>query len=317
MSLDKPDKGKWTRDEPPVLLSRAEITRLLDPWLAGREVLEAEYMGGGLANRNFLLRLSGRPEECVFRIYDRDPAACAKEVAVLGMIGRDLPVPRVFYADDGLESGVAVSVLSVIDGISLFTLRQMNDADALAEACYDVGRVLARLAPFPGPPTGRETIVSLVKRFTGSHTFASRVSDRTTQALIDLAHTWQPHLDVEAQHTSLVHGDFNSPNIFVKRTNEGWRVSGLLDWEFALDASPYVDIGNFLRYHRADRPRYEPDFSRGLRDGGMALPDDWLMYARIMDLPALCELLGRRNVPDHVVEKLMLLIDETLTRVDG
>lgn len=311
------DKAGWSRAEPPTLLSRAEITRLLDPWLAGRDVLEAEYLSGGLSNRNFLLRLSGRPQECVLRLYDRDPAACAKEVAVLGMVGRDLPVPRVLYADDGLESGVAVSVLSVVDGISLFQLRQMNDAPSLAEASYDVGRVLARLAGFPGPPTARESLVSLIKRFTGSATFASRVTDKIAQALVDLAETWQPHLAVAAAHTSLVHGDFNSPNIFVRRTDDGWRVSGLLDWEFALDASPYVDIGNFLRYHRADRPRYEPDFSRGLREGGMNLPHDWLMFARIMDLPALCELLGRRHVPDHVVAELMLLIDETLERAHG
>lgn len=306
------DKAQWGRAEPPVLLSRAEITRLLDPWLAGREVLSAELLGGGLSNRNFLLRLSGRPADCVLRVYDRDPAACAKELAVLGMIGRDLPVPRVLYADDGLETGVAVAVHSVIDGISLFTLRQMGDEQALAEATFDIGRMLARLRAFPGPTTPREPIVSVIKRFASAERFKARISDDTVDALVQLVERHHADVDAATKHTALVHGDFNSPNIFVKQTNEGWRVSGILDWEFAMDASTFIDIGNFLRYHRADRPRYEPHFSRGLRDAGMSLPENWLMLARIMDLPALVELLGRRDVPDHVVDELRLLIDETL-----
>src|SRR4051812_2388385 len=116
------EKSNWERDEPPELLSIGDVTRLLDPWLAGREVLDVELMPGGLMNRNFLLRLSGRPAECVLRIFDRGPGVCAREVAVLGLIGRDVPVPRVYYADDSGEHGPPLAVLSVIEGISLFTL---------------------------------------------------------------------------------------------------------------------------------------------------------------------------------------------------
>ena len=37
------------------------------------------------------------------------------------------------------------------------------------------------------------------------------------------------------------------------------------------------------------------------------------MLARMMDLPALCELLGRADVPDAVVAELTLLLHETTT----
>ena len=311
------DKIRWGRAEPLALLSIAEITRLLDPWLAGRDVIDAELLRGGLSNRNFLLRLSGRPTECVLRVYDRDPSACAKEVAVLGLIGRDVPVPRVLYADDGRESGTALAVLSVVEGIPLVALRQMGDADELADAVRDTGRVLARLAAYPGPPTQPESIVSVVGRLVSAPLFEERIPATTTEAVVRLAEDWQPRLDVAVRHTGLVHGDFNSPNVFVTETDDGWRVSAVLDWEFARDASPFADVGNFLRYHRADRPRYEPHFSRGLVEGGMTLPDNWLMLARLADLPALCELLGRRDVPDAVVAELRLLIDETLARPHG
>jgi len=312
MDRVKEEKIGWDRPTPAIPLSIGAITRLLDPWLAGREITSAELMPGGLVNRNFLLRLDGRPQECVLRIYDRDPRACAKEVAVLALIGREVPVPRVLFVEDAPESGPPFAVMSVVDGISLRTLRSFGDDQPVAEAAFDAGRVLARLAHYPGPPTKHENAVELIDRFLSAPLINARLDVELPRRIVAAAERWQPRLDEAARDECLVHGDFNSPNIFVKQTDDGWRVSGLLDWEFALNASPYCDIGNFLRYHRRDRPRYEPAFSAGLREGGMVLPADWLMLARVLDLPALCELLGRPDVPDAVVAELILLLEEAL-----
>ena len=297
---------------PAIPLSVAAITRLLDPWLAGRDVTSAELMPGGLVNRNFLLRLDGRPRECVLRIYDRDSRACAKEVAVLGLIGREVPVPRVLFVEDAPAAGPPFAVMSVVDGISLRTLRSFGDDEPVAEAAFDAGRVLAKLGHYPGPRTKHENAIELIERFLSAPLISARLTGELQRGILTLAERWQPRLDEVAGNECLVHGDFNSPNIFVKQTDDGWRVSGLLDWEFALNASPYCDVGNFLRYHRHDRPRYEPAFSAGLREGGLMLPPDWLTLARVMDLPALCELLGRADVPDAVVEELIPLLEETL-----
>lgn len=295
----------------PASLDAHQVSALLDPWLAGRAVESVDLLGGGLMNRNYHLRLRGRPSEAILRIYDRDPAACPREVAVLGLIGRDMPVPRVLYADDEPPAGPPLAVLSMVEGISLETLRSLNDDDAVAEAAFDAGRLLARLSRFPGPPTPRETVVGLVERLVAAPAFASRVGQALRDDVVATALRWQPRLDEGARDESLVHGDYNARNIFVKRTDDGWRVSGILDWEFALAATPYCDIGNFLRYHRPDRPRFEPHFSAGLRAGGTTLPPDWLALARLADLPALCELLGRRTLPDALVPELVDLIAAT------
>jgi aminoglycoside phosphotransferase (APT) family kinase protein len=295
----------------PERLTVARVNVLLEPWLAARELETIEPMSGGLLNRNLHLRLRGRPGEAVLRIYDHDPAACLKEVAVLGMIGRDIPVPRVLYVDEAPPFGPPVAVLSVVEGISLATLRSFNDGDAVAEAAFDAGRMLARLAAFPGPPTPSVTVVELVERFVAQPVFGFRVANALRDRVIATARRWQPRIDDAARETSLVHGDFNARNIFAKQTEAGWRVSAILDWEFALAASPYCDIGNFLRYHRPERPRFESHFSAGLRDTGVRLPDDWLSIARIMDLPALCELLGRPALPDDATVEVIDLVEQT------
>jgi hypothetical protein len=90
-----------------------------------------------------------------------------------------------------------------------------------------------------------------------------------------------------------------------------WTVAAILDWEFAFAGSILVDIGNMLRYERPGQSRYEPHFSRGLADAGVDLPDDWFFRARLADLPALCELLTREDVPDAVADELRDLIGET------
>lgn len=299
------------RTPAPELLTVARVNALLEPWLATRELESVELMSGGLLNRNFHLRLRGRPTEAVLRVYDRDPDACLKEVAVLGMIGRDVPVPRVLFVEDAPPFGPPVAVLSVAEGISLATLRSFNDDEATAEAALDAGRVLARLAAFPGPPTPHETVVELVARFAERPAFGYRVSNALRDRILGMADRWQQAFAEAAHETSLVHGDFNARNIFVKQTDTGWRVSAILDWEFALAATPYCDIGNFLRYHRPEHPRFEPHFSAGLRDAGVRLPDDWLALARIADLPAVCELLGRPTLPDDAATELIDILERT------
>jgi aminoglycoside phosphotransferase (APT) family kinase protein len=323
------EKANWERTTPAETLSVEQIEALLMPWLKDRRVLDAELLDGGLMNRNYCLHLIGAPEVCVLRIYDRDPAVCGREVAVLRRLRNRVPVPEVFYArvTPGPNAPARV-VLSFVNGISLYDLRLRGDVDALAEASYDVGRVLASLAQFEFSQTGPLTPTlevdttfmrgpvrneALIDQLMQVPLFQQRVSGDLRERIQWFAHTHQPRVSEIAMTPRLVHGDFNSRNVFVHRTMQGWRVSAILDWEFALAASPFVDIGNFLRYERAPRRWYEPNFSRGLRDGGMELPSDWLLLARLMDLPACVEFLGRPHTPTAVVDEIRKLIADTVT----
>ncbi len=323
------EKANWERATPPTPLSPEEIEALLMPWLKDRRVLDAELLDGGLMNRNYCLHLIGSPELCVLRIYDREPTACGREVAILRRLRGRVPVPEVFYARvTPTPTSPARAVLSFVNGISLFDLRQRGDVEALAEASYDVGRALASLSQFqfsqvgPLTPTldvdttfmrGPANNAALIDQLMQVPVFQQRVSGDLRERIQWFAHTHEPRVAELATTPRLVHGDFNSRNVFVHRTMQGWRVSAILDWEFALAASPFVDIGNFLRYERPPRRWYEPNFSRGLRDGGMELPSDWLMIARLMDLPACVEMLGRQHTPTAIVDEMRKLIAETVT----
>jgi aminoglycoside phosphotransferase (APT) family kinase protein len=276
-------------------------------------------------NWNYAVKLSGTAERFVLRFYNRSPDACAKEERLLERLGGDLPVPRVLHAEvQGVGGYPPFCVLEFIDGISLRELRRRGDAKAVAEASYDAGRWLPRLARhsfqrsgllsadlevLDGPFTDA-SLVEVMDHIAAAPLFRQRVEASLLARMLDLArsHDDGPAVNAEA---SLVHGDFNSPNIFVRHERGSWRVAAILDWEFAFAGSILCDIGNMLRYERPTQPRYEPHFSRGLLDEGWRAPDDWFLRARLADLPALCELLSRDDVPETVVSELRELIAST------
>ncbi len=302
----------------------SEVQRLLAPWLVGRRVIAVEALSGGLMNRNCRIAIESEPAPVVLRIYDRDPDACAKELAIFNLAGERVPVPTVLYAD--LEPAHDIppfALLEFIPGISLRELARSGSVVATADAAYEAGLLLARLQEFRFPETGlltpaltvdtsrfdgQLTTAGLVERFAKSPTFQRRVAAPLLDRLLDLARNTDEPQD---QTATLVHGDFNAANIRVHEARGRWSVAAILDWEFAFAASPLCDVGNFLRYERATSPRYEPAFSNGCRDGGLALNDDWRQAARMADLPALCEMLTRDSVPHDVAMELLDLASRT------
>jgi aminoglycoside phosphotransferase (APT) family kinase protein len=286
-------------------------------------------LDGGLMNRNYRVRLAGSREKFVLRIFDRDAMACAKEAAVLALVRDDVPVPDVLHVEaSGADGFPPFLVLRFIDGIALRDLKRRGDLRPIAESAYDTGRVLARLARHRFDRSGLLTPTLTVDsgvfggmRTSGviDHFLQSPIFRRRADAeLIRQVKNWTRASEErfgDSGDATLAHGDFNSANILVREENDRWVVAAILDWEFAFAASPWCDIGNMLRYERADRPRFEPHFSRGVIDGGVALPDDWRQRARLADLPALCELLTRVDVPESVVSELLELIAATVYSV--
>jgi aminoglycoside phosphotransferase (APT) family kinase protein len=330
------DKTAWRVVSPPPALTAAAVDALLEPWRGGRSIVEVEPLAGGIMNWNYRIRLSGSAERFVLRFYDRMPESCAKEVRVLSMVRDDVPVPRVLFAESdprGSAGFPPFCVLEFIDGISLRELRRRGEAAGVAEASYDAGRLLPRLMRHRFPRTGilsselavedgpfaDVSLLDVIEHFAASPLFAARVDHalRTRIESFVRAHeglsAWPSPPDAGAGGATLAHGDFNSPNILVRQEGGRWIVAAILDWEFAFAGSILIDIGNMLRYERPGESRYEPHFSRGLADAGVDLPDDWFLRARLADLPALCELLTREDVPDAVVAELKDLIAETVS----
>jgi aminoglycoside phosphotransferase (APT) family kinase protein len=320
------EKSGWKIAAPPPPLSVAAVDELLAGWRGSRRVADVIPLEGGLMNRNYRIRFRDSPEAFILRFFDRDPTACAKETAVLGLVRGKVPVPEVLHVQtDGRDEFPPFVVARFVDGISLRALKRRGDRQSIAEAAYDAGRVLARIAQHEFNRAGlltstlaidstafeSTTMSGLVDHFSQLPVFQRRIDAELRERVQEWARSTDERFG-ESPGASLVHGDFNSPNILVREEAGRWVVAAILDWEFAFAGPVWCDVGNMLRYERPDRPRFEPFFSRGCADGGLRMADGWRERARLADLPALCELLSREAIPEAVVDELRGLISATV-----
>ena len=324
------EKSGWRANRPDVPLSRSHVARLLEPWRGAVPVYDVRQLDGGLMNRNYRIQLGD--DVAVLRFFDRDPLAGAKETSLLRQLHGVLAVPSVFHFDAAPpDNGPPFAVLELIEGIALRQLKASGSPAAIADAAHDVGLQLARLAsarlsdpgildvdlpPDPAVLHGSHVNASLIDHFLQS----ALVHQRLGHADVDRVHRWawtrDDRLSALPAISAIAHGDFNSANILVRECAGHWTVAAILDWEFAFSGNIFADIGNFLRYERPYRPRFEPSFSTGLADGGVTLPAGWRELARLADLGALCELLTRPDVPHAVVTDVCDLVRTTIASRD-
>ena len=318
------DKANWVRSRCETALAIQTIARLVRRAFPAERVATAQLMPGGLANSNYKVEFDRRRAPIVLRIYDRDPAVCQKEVDILRMVSRSVPVPEVFHAEPAGAAGVGPFVLmEYVEGITFRELKGSRDAQATAQAAYSIGAALAAIGRFtfpasgwlgPGPRVtgplleGPDSIPRFIDLCLVTPPLLSRMDAEMREQVSDLAWSWAAELSRPGEENHLVHCDFNSPNLLVRRGESGWEAAAVLDWEFAVSGSPLIDIGNFLRYERESHPRMEPHFSLGFRENGGCLPENWRRIAQVMDLTSLCEILTRDEVPDVVVTDVIDLI---------
>jgi aminoglycoside phosphotransferase (APT) family kinase protein len=318
-----PAQARWVQLQPRRILPAALAERIVRTELPRARVASFELIESGLRNSNFRIDLDAPPHRLVLRVYEQDISLCAKELDLLRLVRGTVPVPEVIHAaPEGWEELPPFILMGYVEGVEFRDLARSGEADAVAQAARSAGEALAAIGRFtflksgwiaPGPTVSAPLLEGAdpVPRFVDLCLAAERLQRRMPAELRERTHAmmWKqaPRLAELDGETSLVHGDFNRGNLLVKPAGGKWAVAAVLDWEFAVSASPLNDIGNFLRYERASRPTAEPHFSRGYRDGGGTLADDWRNLAKWLSLSACCEALTR-ELPAAVGSELIELV---------
>jgi len=306
---------------------RPDIAGVLHQALPGHAVRSFAAMTGGLINAMYRVEVESFEDPLVLRFYARDRTACQKEVDLHRLVAGSVPVPEILYAATSEQDGVAPHVLMRwVKGLTFRQLKARHQAPEIAEAAHSIGETLARIASFEFTSPGRIGAglvidAPLLEPHHGAAAFVeSCLRSPETQRRLEAPRRdrvrefiwrWAPAMDPLAEERRLVHSDFGSPNLLVDRVDGCWRVSGVIDWEFAFSGPPLVDVGHMVRYERRGRPLVEPWFSDGFLAGGGTLPPDWRDLARAVDLMALCEFFTRPTLPESIVPELLELIAAT------
>lgn len=302
----------------------AALERIVHAAFPTCRVLATEPLTDGLRNTNLKLHLDTSPEPVVLRIYEHDPSLCQKELDLMRLVSPSVPVPEIIHAEPaGLDDLPPFTLSRWIEAITFRDLKRTGDRDAIAQAAYAAGEVLAAIGQFrfpkpgwivPGPAIGSplmegpDPFPRFVDLCLASPYLQTRVPAELRDRTHDLAWSSARPLAAIDDEARLVHGDFSKRNLLVSRKAGRWSVAAVLDWEFAFSGAPLADLGNFLRYERASHPVVEPDFSAGYLSAGGHLPRDWRRLARWVDLAALCEILTRPELPASVVPELLELM---------
>lgn len=270
-----------------------------------------EPLDGGWSGRTFLATLGG--ERTVVRVYDpEDVTAPATDAAVLAL-GRTVladvaPVPQVLEVRAGDPTSQAPGLLLTehLAGTRGDLVLPTLAGPDLAAVGAAVGEVAAALGSAVQPRAGRFGDPSLSVQPWPEPWDAATIDELASvllpglglpeeshAALLSLCRDAQQVLDA-APGASLVHSDLNPKNLLLTTDGPGrWRVSGVLDWEFAHVGSPWADLGNLVRRDR------EPAYAEAVlatvatRRGVPAATA--LDRARAADLVAVLELARRRG----------------------
>jgi len=330
----------WERARPFVELPPGELDRLVGDAMPGARVVAVAPLRSGLRNTNYRLALADG-DVVVLRLYVADTDACAREAAVLAAMAGRVQAPRVLHSDAAAAPPFAV--LEWLDGRSLDEVLGGVDAATACQLAAACGAALARIheihfpaAGFLGPEmsvirpmpawgaaVGEALDGRVVERL------GPELSDRVRATVDSNARAVEPAWS----EAVLVHADFRASNLLVREVAEtssvshrrlgrdeadrstdpaagGWRLTGILDWEFACAGCRLIDFATFPRDENSRPPGFGHAFAAAYLAAGGTLPANWRRLTRLVDLLNLVHLLAWAD--DRAATELRRLVAATL-----
>jgi len=327
VGLALPREG-WQRKVAWVDLQHAEIAALLRPAVGDRTILSVQPVAGGLVNTNLKVTFGDPPDTVLLRLFQREPLKAQIEAALDALLGDGVPRARFLHFDEtNPVTGHPYAVLQWIDGTQLGVAASIADEAALTELGVRTGAALAQIHSFRFDRHGffaadlsvpaaidlnRAGLLAFMQQCLCDGPGGERLGAELTARLFAFVEREGDRLDAWLGVPRLTHADFNPSNILVSREADGWCIAAVLDWEFALSATPALDFGNLLRPPFDSRAGFVEALARGYRSAGGFLPDDWLRIARMADLFAWADLLGRRGEDPALTADARRIIATTL-----
>jgi aminoglycoside phosphotransferase (APT) family kinase protein len=274
----------------------------------GRSVTEVQRVTGGFGNESLRLTTSDGEAFLLRRHLRGDTAAV--EAAVMARVRDTVPVPQIVYADPSGEIlGTPVTVSRFVSGVTAD--RALDAGGDAARIGVAVGEVLARIGAYtfsragffhgpqldPRPLTGQGDLAAFVRERIARPAVADVLSAGERDAFLRAVDDVAPAVRAVDGARCLVHGDFNGKNLLVDEGAGGWRVTAVLDWEFAFSGSPLFDLGNLVRFVDELPAGFRPGVLAGFRSAGGRLDPDWERVSAGLDLFSIADLLTRD--PDH------------------
>jgi aminoglycoside phosphotransferase (APT) family kinase protein len=321
----------WIRSEPEIRLDRQTVAKLVAPAFPTAEVIACEPARGGLANTTINVQLAAPPWHISLRLSQRDPSVLGKEEALNKLLlAHHVPTARFLYTAATNEiTHSPYALLEWVQGEGLDRAILTLGREGEAQIGCEIGAMFAKLHAITFDRHGyldsalrirapidlsSEGLLAFLRQNLKEGLLAERLGPLRA-GLLSFIQSEGPRLDPWLVRPSLVHADFNGSNVLIRQEEGAWRLAGVIDWEFALSATPALDFGNLLRAPLGERSILVDAVAASYRDHGGYLPKDWRRLARIADLYAWIDVLNQPDSAQGAIEDGLAIIAETIQGV--
>jgi aminoglycoside phosphotransferase (APT) family kinase protein len=281
--------------KPRIALAHADAQRLVKRIDPAQSAQDVTALLGGEISAVFEVRCSDG-QSVVIKVYsDSFHWKMQKEVFVYGLLqahGVDAAVARILLADDS-KSVLPYNILALtkLEGALVSALDSLDDR-ALADIYRQMGELLRTLHQITfdafgyvgtdGIETPHRTNLSYMElQFAKKRReFEELGGDRELSQRFGLHVAEREHLFAGCHRAVLCHNDCHEGNVLVVPGGDGWRVSGLVDFENVVAGDPLLDLAKSYYYS----PRGEEVLDAlvagygELRDGWREALDLYVLY---------------------------------------
>ncbi len=294
-------KNNWEKADQFFQLEKPIIENMLRHAFPNQKLSSYEIISGGCANLNFKLSCVNNPAPLILRIYMRDKDAAYREQKLSALLKNCIPVPEIYFVGD--VDDYRFAVVEYKHGTPLRELLLSGKIENIQDTMMDVGSALAKIQSHRFPQSGffdkalfirdsitQEFCLTYTKKCLEHPTTIKKISQENISKIHQHLEKFQFLFPDHTQH-NLVHADFDPANILVQHIQGKWKISAILDWEFAFSGSTLCDVANMLRYAHQMPSEYEKAFLHGLQREGVELPENWRISIFLLNLLSLLDCL--------------------------
>lgn len=299
----------WERTFPFLKIDKSIVESLFEGILDKENIINIIPISEGCRTSNYIIETNKQQKKYILKIFFSTEQNYKKEIKLLTMLrGREIiSVPKIYRVSN--HKVINDREYAIYEYKQGKTIGQSISEGYVIEEKFvrDVAKQLSMIHSYKFSRTGfldenlnlqveLPPLVSWYERFMGINA-QKRLGKDAVNKINQIVKENEKILWELDKDIRLVHGDFQGTNILVKDN----KLSGILDWEFAMAGHPISDIGQFFRYEEYFNNNLIQAFEHEYnKNSDYKLMKDWYRISKLRDLTNLIQLI---NVDEDMPNK--------------
>lgn len=294
----------WERTFPFLEIDNSVVSKLFEGILSKNNIISVTPINQGCRTTNYIIESDNKKNKYILKIFFSMEQNYMREIKLLTILkgNKMLPVSEIYkVSKHELIGNRQYAIYEYIDGKTIGMA--INDGYKLDENFVrSVARALAKIHSYKFNKVGflddqlnvSEELPPLVYWY--ENLMGNMAKKRLGTSVVDkinkIVEQNKQELNELDKDIRLVHGDFQVTNILV---NDG-KMSGILDWEFAMAGHPIADIGQFFRYEEYFNSKLIQSFEEEYnKNSDYKLNSNWHKISKLRDLINLIQLIDTKD----------------------